>query len=76
MTQEALVEGSTQYLDIVREIQEDHLDAATTSIQDKDILCNFETQLKNECLKLTKFLQAIQVNEKVKLAHQRVNKFL
>lgn len=59
--EEALVEGSNKHLEIVKEIRQDHLNAARAVIKNKEILATLESQLDKECLRLRSFLEAAEV---------------
>ncbi|OZJ04757.1 hypothetical protein BZG36_01837 [Bifiguratus adelaidae] len=63
--EEALKPDSNLYIDIVKEITEDHLVAARESIQDAEILAELEQQITHDCSKLQKFLQAAEIIEEV-----------
>lgn len=59
--EEALIDGSDKHLEIVQEIRQDHLNAARSVIENKEILDALESQLEKECLKLRSFLEAAEV---------------
>jgi aspartate kinase len=45
----------------VKELRQDHLDAARAYIKNSEILSSVEAQLDEECLKLKSFLEAAEV---------------
>ncbi|KAI8376439.1 Aspartate/glutamate/uridylate kinase [Radiomyces spectabilis] len=63
--EEALTEGSSKYLDIVREIEEDHLAAARAHVKNAEILQQLEAQLEKDCVKLRSFLQAAEIIDEI-----------
>lgn len=63
--EEALVEGSNKHLEIVKEIRQDHLNAARAVIENKEILATLESQLDKECLKLRSFLEAAEIIDEI-----------
>ncbi|KAF7728360.1 Aspartokinase [Apophysomyces ossiformis] len=63
--EEALKEGSSEYLEIVKDITQDHLEAAREHVKDPTILQDLENQLQNDCFKLRSFLQAAEIIDEI-----------
>ena len=63
--EEAKKPGSKKYIDIVGEIQTDHVQAAKDAIASRDIVDALERDIKNECQELIKVLQSAQHLEEV-----------
>ncbi|KAG1374554.1 hypothetical protein G6F60_009593 [Rhizopus arrhizus] len=63
--EEALTEGSIEHLNIVKELRQDHLDAARAYIKNSEILSSVEAQLDEECLKLKSFLEAAEIIDEI-----------
>lgn len=59
--EEALTDGSDKHLEIVKEITEDHLQAAKAVISNPEILQQTQQQIEKDCRKLRSFLQAAEV---------------
>lgn len=59
---EALTDGSDKHLEIVKEITEDHLQAAKAVIKDPETLQQTQQQIEKDCRKLRSFLQAAEVH--------------
>lgn len=58
--------NSTEYLQIVKDLLEDHLKAARETIQDRIILETLERQIEKDCIRLKSFLEAAQVSRNFK----------
>lgn len=56
-------QGSTHYLSIIEELQRNYLETAKEIIQDEHILASLESELVNELYLLTRFLNAVQVQQ-------------
>ncbi|KAI8088637.1 Aspartate/glutamate/uridylate kinase [Halteromyces radiatus] len=63
--EEALKEGSTIHLDIVKELTLDHMEVARQYIQNQDILQQLESQLDRDCRRLRSFLQAAEIIQEI-----------
>ncbi|KAG1438281.1 hypothetical protein G6F56_012703 [Rhizopus delemar] len=61
--EEALIEGSNEHLNIVKEIRDDHINAARSFVKNPEILKELEDRLEKECLRLKSFLEAAEVNK-------------
>jgi hypothetical protein len=59
---EALTPNSTEHLQIVKDLLEDHLKAAREIVQDRAILETLERQIEKDCIRLKSFLEAAQVS--------------
>ncbi|KAI7872703.1 Aspartate/glutamate/uridylate kinase [Spinellus fusiger] len=57
----ALSQGPLSYLEIVKDIRNDHLSAAKLLIQDEAILFSIEKEINRECHRLGSFLQAAEI---------------
>ncbi|PHZ14890.1 aspartate kinase [Rhizopus microsporus ATCC 52813] len=62
---EAITEGSKEHLNIVKEIRDDHINAARSVIKNPEILSALEDQLEKDCLKLKSFLEAAEIIEEI-----------
>ncbi|KAI8575305.1 hypothetical protein K450DRAFT_262316 [Umbelopsis ramanniana AG] len=62
---EALTPNSTEHLQIVKDLLEDHLKAAREIIQDRAILETLERQIEKDCIRLKSFLEAAQIIEEI-----------
>ncbi|CAO3666993.1 hypothetical protein G6F70_005720 [Rhizopus microsporus] len=62
---EAITEGSKEHLNIVKEIRDDHINAARSVIKNPEILSVLEDQLEKDCLKLKSFLEAAEIIEEI-----------
>ncbi|RCI00325.1 Aspartokinase [Rhizopus azygosporus] len=62
---EAITEGSKEHLNIVKEIRNDHINAARSVIKNPEILSVLEDQLEKDCLKLKSFLEAAEIIEEI-----------
>ncbi|KAH8551720.1 Aspartate/glutamate/uridylate kinase [Umbelopsis sp. PMI_123] len=62
---EALSPNSTEHLQIVKDLLEDHLKAAREIIQDRTILETLERQIEKDCIRLKSFLEAAQIIEEI-----------
>ncbi|CAO3685129.1 unnamed protein product [Umbelopsis ramanniana] len=62
---EALTPNSTEHLQIVKDLLEDHLKAARETIQDRAILETLERQIEKDCIRLKSFLEAAQIIEEI-----------
>ncbi|KAG1146876.1 hypothetical protein G6F37_003617 [Rhizopus arrhizus] len=58
---DALKPGSKEYLNIVQDLLDDHLQAAADNIQDQKIRQDLEQDIKADCDKLKSFLEAAQI---------------
>jgi aspartate kinase len=58
---DALKPGSKEYLNIVQDLLDDHLQAAADNIQDQKIRQDLEQDIKADCDKLRSFLEAAQI---------------
>lgn len=63
--EEAKKPNSRKYIEIVRDIQEDHIGAAKESIGNMDIVDALEKSIKQECEELIKVLESAQHLEEV-----------
>ncbi|KAL0088932.1 Aspartate/glutamate/uridylate kinase [Phycomyces blakesleeanus] len=63
--EEALEEGSISYLEIVKDIKDDHINVARSLIKNKDLLKELEAQLHQDCLRLRSFLQAAEIIDEI-----------
>ncbi|KAF9167290.1 Aspartokinase [Actinomortierella ambigua] len=61
----ALEPGSVEFVKIVQEIRDDHLEAARTHIGDSEILKRVETEIQQDCDRLKAFLEAAQIIEEI-----------
>lgn len=57
----ALQPGSTEFIETVQAIRQDHLDTVKQHISDSDILKRVQEELNEDCDRLMAFLRAIQV---------------
>ncbi|ORX62109.1 aspartate kinase [Hesseltinella vesiculosa] len=62
---EAIIEGSTIHIELVKDILADHLQAAKAHIQNPDLLQQVCQQIENDCLRLKSFLQAAEIIEEI-----------
>ncbi|KAI7858033.1 Aspartate/glutamate/uridylate kinase [Circinella umbellata] len=58
---EALRPGSTEYLQIINDLLQDHLDVAEEMINDPEILKELKHDIGRDCTKLKSFLEAAQI---------------
>lgn len=58
---DALKPGSKEYLDIVSDLLNDHLEAAKDMVQNETIRKELELDITNDCQKLKAFLEAAQI---------------
>ncbi|CAG8555981.1 18182_t:CDS:2 [Racocetra fulgida] len=64
-SEEALTPGSKEYLKIVDEIAQEHINASKKLISNPEIFNELEKQLQRDCSKLKSFLEAAQIIEEV-----------
>ena len=53
--------GSTEYLQIINDLLQDHLDVAEEMINDPEILKELKHDIGRDCTKLKSFLEAAQI---------------
>ncbi|KAG1436291.1 hypothetical protein G6F56_013620 [Rhizopus delemar] len=58
---DALKPGSNEYLSIIQDILDDHLEAAAEMIHNETIRHDLEQDIKADCEKLKSFLEAAQI---------------
>ncbi|ORY96756.1 Aspartate/glutamate/uridylate kinase [Syncephalastrum racemosum] len=63
--EEALNNGSQEYLNIVQDIKDDHIAAARSAIKDQQILEQLEKEIDRQCLRLRSFLQAAEIIDEI-----------
>ncbi|CAO3699827.1 unnamed protein product [Rhizopus stolonifer] len=63
--EEALIEGSNEHLNIVKEIRDDHIIAARSFVKNPEILKELEDRLEKECLRLKSFLEAAEIIDEI-----------
>lgn len=63
--EEALIEGSNEHLNIVKEIRDDHINAARSFVKNPEILKELEDRLEKECLRLKSFLEAAEIIDEI-----------
>nr|CAG8434590.1 7886_t:CDS:2 [Entrophospora candida] len=63
--EQAHLQDSKKYIDLVDEIKKDHIEASRDLIKNKEILKDLEECLEKDCDKLKSFLEAVQTIEEI-----------